>query len=688
MSTIIKKSPWISFYNAGGCIPGDTMMIFRDGEILTAKEIVEDILGARDFTRLGKNEVLASEIEAKTLSWNCTSPKEGIIRTAYKLPSDGKLIEINTSTTRLRLTPDHKVLIDTENGPQWREAKDLARNDHLYSPRKLHVDDSRKAPCILEWLPGPFKAIFKDGIKERIKDRLKKRFGNLRKASDACGINYKRLTHSAEGLSVRELRSISERTGISLGWMSRMLIMTVKGTQRSGISIRDIDGELLYVLGLIASDGCISSNKGRRRSYRIRFDNNEGALISGFTRIMDKWAPGSRMKVERAGRVHRAHVCHYPFAYLATHMGLRGLSRREDLRGIFRLPESMIASFLAGFFDGDGSVVIDRGAGRDKPRISLEIAIKNYKTAKMTQLLLKRLGIISKVSASVNRSSFGTRTMHSVRITTPYDIRLFAEKVPVAHPKKKAKLKQVKGISNKSRQSTGKLYHAPLRCGSIIRQARKEADLSSESIFDPALLSMIENGKRVEKGTIERVCKNLEERTGRTERTKELRKLISLDAYLDPVKSIREIASKDGFVYNFNIAETHKYIPEGAFVVANCNGCTLEVFACFNPRYDVTRFGMELKSSAKHADVLVISGIVNRQNVKRLKKIYGQLPEPKRVVAVGACAVTGGLYQGSYSQVGPVDKVIPVDVYVPGCPPRPESIIDGIRKCLDAKRNR
>ncbi len=119
-----------------------------------------------------------------------------------------------------------------------------------------------------------------------------------------------------------------------------------------------------------------------------------------------------------------------------------------------------------------------------------------------------------------------------------------------------------------------------------------------------------------------------------------------------------------------------------------CNGCTLECFACFNPRYDVTRFGMELKASAKHADVLLVTGIVNKQNVDRLKRIYGQLPEPKRVVAIGACAVSGGLYRKSYSTVGPLDRVIPVSIYVPGCPPRPESIINAIVKCLDDKGSR
>ena len=113
-----------------------------------------------------------------------------------------------------------------------------------------------------------------------------------------------------------------------------------------------------------------------------------------------------------------------------------------------------------------------------------------------------------------------------------------------------------------------------------------------------------------------------------------------------------------------------------------CNGCTLECIACFNPRYDVTRFGIELKPSAKHADLLLATGIVNKLNKSRLLNIYEQMPEPKKVVAVGACAVSNGLYKDSYSSAGPLNKVVPVDAYVPGCPPRPEAIIDGILLAL------
>ncbi len=118
------------------------------------------------------------------------------------------------------------------------------------------------------------------------------------------------------------------------------------------------------------------------------------------------------------------------------------------------------------------------------------------------------------------------------------------------------------------------------------------------------------------------------------------------------------------------------------FNAGGCNGCTLEFLACTNPRYDLTRLGIEVKASAKHADVLVVTGIVNKQNRKRLINVYEQLAEPKRVVAVGACAITGGIYKGSHAHAGPLDKVIPVTIYVPGCPPRPESIIKGIAEAL------
>lgn len=117
-----------------------------------------------------------------------------------------------------------------------------------------------------------------------------------------------------------------------------------------------------------------------------------------------------------------------------------------------------------------------------------------------------------------------------------------------------------------------------------------------------------------------------------------------------------------------------------------CNGCDIEVVALLTPRYDVERFGILLEPSPRHADVLLVTGAVTEQCADRLKRIYEQMPGPKSVVAIGACACSGGVFEGNYSVLGGADKVIRVDVYVPGCPPKPEAMIDGILKLLKSSK--
>ncbi len=113
-----------------------------------------------------------------------------------------------------------------------------------------------------------------------------------------------------------------------------------------------------------------------------------------------------------------------------------------------------------------------------------------------------------------------------------------------------------------------------------------------------------------------------------------------------------------------------------------CNGCDIEILAALTPRYDVERFGIKLVGSPRHADVLLVTGTVTRPMYERVKRIYAQTPDPKVVIAIGGCASTSGVFYESYNVLGPVDNVIPVDVYVPGCPPRPEAIIDGVVKAV------
>lgn len=113
-----------------------------------------------------------------------------------------------------------------------------------------------------------------------------------------------------------------------------------------------------------------------------------------------------------------------------------------------------------------------------------------------------------------------------------------------------------------------------------------------------------------------------------------------------------------------------------------CNGCDIEILDLLTPRYDVERLGILKEASPRHADILLCTGPVTRQSRDRLRRIYEQMPEPKWVVAVGTCATSGGVFRGSYNMLGGIDQVIPVDLYIPGCPPRPEVIIEGLSGLL------
>jgi NADH-quinone oxidoreductase B subunit len=118
------------------------------------------------------------------------------------------------------------------------------------------------------------------------------------------------------------------------------------------------------------------------------------------------------------------------------------------------------------------------------------------------------------------------------------------------------------------------------------------------------------------------------------------------------------------------------------FNTGSCNACDIEVVDAITPRFDLERFGVLLKGSPRHADVLLCSGPVTRQIEDRLVRIYEQMAEPKFVVAIGSCACSGGVFRGCYNVKGGIDSAIPVSMYIPGCPASPEAIIDGVAKLL------
>ena len=109
-----------------------------------------------------------------------------------------------------------------------------------------------------------------------------------------------------------------------------------------------------------------------------------------------------------------------------------------------------------------------------------------------------------------------------------------------------------------------------------------------------------------------------------------------------------------------------------------CNGCDIEIIDTLTPYFDVERFGVKRVSSPKHADILLVTGPVTRQSAATLRNAVEAAPDPKLIVAIGSCACGGGIWHDSFTVIGGVDKTTPVDVYIPGCPPKPEALIHGL----------
>jgi Ni,Fe-hydrogenase III small subunit len=141
------------------------------------------------------------------------------------------------------------------------------------------------------------------------------------------------------------------------------------------------------------------------------------------------------------------------------------------------------------------------------------------------------------------------------------------------------------------------------------------------------------------------------------------------------VSNLKTIAARSPWLYRIN--------------GGSCNGCDVELAttACI-PRYDVERLGCQYCGSPRHADIVLITGPLTRHVKDAVLRLWAEIPDPKVTVAVGVCPISGGIFRESYAICGPIDQYIPVDVNVPGCPPRPQAIIEGVAKAIEIWRER
>ncbi len=151
-----------------------------------------------------------------------------------------------------------------------------------------------------------------------------------------------------------------------------------------------------------------------------------------------------------------------------------------------------------------------------------------------------------------------------------------------------------------------------------------------------------------------------------------------------PDEQLRALAQRldETVLKHFGRALAIRHVDAGS-----CNGCELEIHATNSPHYNLERLGIRFVASPRHADLLLVTGPVSRNMEEALRRTYAATPEPKLVVAVGDCGCTGGIFGESYASCGRVANVIPVDVAVPGCPPTPVAILQGILTAIAAQRH-
>ena len=137
------------------------------------------------------------------------------------------------------------------------------------------------------------------------------------------------------------------------------------------------------------------------------------------------------------------------------------------------------------------------------------------------------------------------------------------------------------------------------------------------------------------------------------------------------------------FIKNFKLKCFKKSLWVFHLGASACNNCDIEILDLLTPRFDIERFGMVLVGSIKHADVLLVTGMINKKAAIRVKELYDIAPKPIVVICIGNCPVSGVMFKESYNYGGPLDKIIPVDAYIPGCPPKPEAMLAGIVKLLN-----
>ena len=552
------------------CLRGDTEIIFSDGTILPIGEYVENFV---DEGELPTSSVRFAHrrLPLTLLSFD-KSLKDGRITAVQKLKMHGKLFKVKTrSGAEFRVTGDHKILIDTIDGPKMIPAESLHVGDEIYSAKRITLNHTWR-PTLLELIQDADNIYvhFNDDI---LNHQLKQEFGYLNRASEALGLKYSRITGSflKRSYTPQEIKTIAETVSLDLSEISANIERITTGKHVGLIWNGEPIGEdFLYLLGLVASDGTLYENH-EQGAYYLSFSNLEIDLIGRFRKIMNKLFPNISVHIHsNQNDVWIARINNRPLVFAAKSLGL---GKDNDLKPIFKLSVEWIAAFIAGYFDGDGTCVVHKG----RARIALTTGDKNR--AKRLQQLLKRLGIPSRIQPRSNGSqqtglSPSEGNIYDVVVSGCGPVLDFVEQIGSRshHPEKQEKFQRVQEIYACLKRGD-KFNFAPIACGRLLRTVRLRYGIKETELGPSSTVSQAERGlRRISVTLIRQWVEKLSEllKSQNDPDLQMLRTLTSGEVILDRIVELEEEASDEPFVYDLTVEPAHNFLIENGLVVSNC----------------------------------------------------------------------------------------------------------------------
>jgi CO dehydrogenase/acetyl-CoA synthase beta subunit/intein/homing endonuclease len=543
------------FYSCSLCLPGDENIMLADGSFMTVQGLIEH---AADY---GPRSVMAFATDHMT-----TRP----MREIFVNPPPKELVQITLRNGNgITLTPNHKVLVDSIEGLKWVPAGSLVENDVLVDASSRCEEAPSGSIDIIDYLPDDYR-ISDDALYYRLKIELEKR-KPYSLAATSSNIPYHRLysalyATTRNRLAIGEIKQLAAMIGQDWGAIKKEIRIF---RSDAGLKRTQLDDEIMYAVGLIASDGCVRwRGEGGRSGVLVQFTSSEPALISRFGEIIDKLFghPPTERKVEprtsRSGTlvinskklITVSMVDNTLFGRLLNGLGVGLRERDQKWTGyaISALPSNLVAAFLRGLFDGDGHVTGNRVVITARTRIEV----------KHIHLLMKRLGI----SSYISKTTRGYQTATS----NDGDAIRFREIIGSGHPAKRSKLNAIRLRSDQNH--IVRADAVTMACGPRLAALldRFEIPTSNLPVDHKSIIAWKKGKCRPSKLKLAMVMDAIKDRVRPDDPDYlALCAWAQADVHFQKIRKIGRVPCETDRVFNFSVDETHNYSVNG-IVVKNC----------------------------------------------------------------------------------------------------------------------